>query len=99
MLPKSVNNFFLHTSLHGLRHLADDGASTAVEKVIWTCVVALCVTASIALIGSSIVGSRENPFVTSLGSVPVQERISHTHNKKNFWLCYKSDLPGLSDQI
>ncbi len=66
-----VKGYFRDTTLHGFRYLVDEGSFLV--RLTWLAlIVTSFVVASLSFL-TSLQEARDNPFVTTLDSVPVQE--------------------------
>ncbi len=71
MLLRHVRHFLQETTIHGFRYLG--GGTCLLEKALWSCLIALSLIACTFLILSSFREVAENPFLTSVDSVPIQD--------------------------
>ncbi len=71
MLLGQVRHFLQETTIHGVRYLA--GGKSLLEKALWSCLISLSLVACASLILFSSREVAENPFLTSVDAVPIQD--------------------------
>ncbi len=68
---RHLRKFFRETTIHGFRFLVD--GTSLLEKALWFCLIVLSLLACTFLILSSFRDTAENPFLTSVDSIPIQQ--------------------------
>ena len=71
MAKKMLKRYLQRTTVHGMQYIAEE--KSFVFRMAWACLVLLSFTTAVLLIIANLRDAADNPFVTSVDTVSVQD--------------------------